>query len=131
SVAALAGVPVQVDAGPRVPPGGVAADHRPGGAVGHVDAVLGVGPGAGVPLDQDVVAEPGEDAPRGVVVAGVAAEGDVVVGDRPDAGPGLVDDREPLDRDVTGPLQVDPVGGDRVAGGDPGARVGQEGERGG
>ena len=68
-----------MDAVGAVAPEHVVANDRPVAAVGDVDAVLDARPRALVVLDQQVVAEAGEDAPVAVLVAAVVADDDAVL----------------------------------------------------
>ena len=114
AVTALAHVAVHVDAAGVIAPHDVAADHGPVAAVADVDPVLGLGARHHVVLDQEVVAEAGEDAPASVGVARVATDDDVMIQDRADAGARDSRHREALDHHVAGAFEVDAVWRDRI-----------------
>jgi hypothetical protein len=111
-----------------VTPHDVAPDHGPVTAVGHVDAVLGLRARHDVVLDQEIVAEPRENAPASVEVTGVAADRDVVIQHGADARPRQARHREALDHDVARALEVDPVGRRRVLRVDDRAGLAAEGD---
>ena len=76
AVAARADIPVHVDAAGAVPPARVPANDGIVAAVREIDPVLGYRARRDVVLDQDVLAEAGEDSPAPVLVARVVLNDD-------------------------------------------------------
>ena len=111
SVATLAGVCVDLDAGGIVAEAGIVTDDGPVAAVGYVDAVFILGAGAGIVFQEQVVGKTGKDAAFKIIAANAVADRAVVGEGKPDAITGLVHDTKPFQNDVVGILDVDAIVG--------------------
>ncbi len=121
SGAALTQIAVHVNAIPIIPKDGVSPNDGINAGIGNVNAVLNLGIGSDVVLDQHPVFVAGENAPVAAVVGGVVLDNHALgigdaVGDGPDAGardraPAGILHVEALHRDVARAFQVDAVGG--------------------
>lgn len=114
AVSALRGISVHMDTVGAIVPDPIASDRRPITAIADIDTVFITTVGGVIRLDQQVVAEAGEDTPPSIAIQAVTAQGDVLAENGADSGSRPTVDMQALHKKVAGTLEVDPVGGTRI-----------------